>query len=374
MNETPRHVAGVRAVPLRGTPLVSLGLALPTGFACDPPDAPGAAHLCEHAALAAVPSDLLGSLPVTAVTGCHHTTFTVDVPAEECDTALRALAALVRPDPAALERAARQERPVVALELAMSARSSGIGAAVAARLAPHIGPGHASAATPATVGDVPFAAVLDHGHTAYTPHAAVLAMAGAITPAHLDRAAGLFPGADDRPPLRTAVPGPATTPEPVWGIAALRSPHAEPRAPWADLVEEALVRPGSPTDALARVQGATPVGSTVLRCHHGDLLLAAYRNDTDSARNAEEAAAALHSAVLTEANLDKLVAGSVQVAARSHTTRRSRLRLPWEARDALLAHATGLGAQWEDLHQPFDRPAATAQVASTLHASVPWAL
>lgn len=375
MNETPRRIAGVRAVPFQGTPLVSLGLALPTGFACDPPDSPGAAHLCEHAALAAVPAGLLGSLPVTAVTGCHHTTFTVDVPAEECDAALRALAALVRPEPAALERAARQERPVVALELAMSARSSGIGAAVAARLAPHTGPGHASTATPATIGEVPFPAVFAHARTAYTPRAAVLVMAGAITPAHLDLAAGLFPGGADHRPEQINVPNPATATDPVWGIAAPRPAHGPgSRAPWVDLLEEALVRPGAPTDALARAQGATPVGSTVLRCHHGDLLLAAYRNDTDCARTPLESAAALHSTVLTDVNLDKLVAGAVQVAARSHTTRRSRLRLPWEARDALLAHATGLGSPWEALHQPFDRPAATTQAASTLHASVPWAL
>lgn len=378
MSATQLHAGGVRAVPLHGALHISFGLAVPTGFACDPPGGAGAAHVCEHAVMAAAPPNLLGSLPVAAVTSCHHTTFTVDVPADEFNTALRAFAAIVRPDPALLERAVEQERRVVALELAMGWQSGGLGAAVAAHLAPQTGLGRERAATPHNVEKVPYADVLACAQTFYTPQAATLVLAGAVSSSQLDQAALLFPGgeADQPAPALPLATGPDTASEPAtaWGIAVTRPPRGErPQAAWPDCLDEALIRPGSQADRLARSQGATPVGSAALRCPRGDLLLSAYRSPETGAQG-PEAAACLHTAMLEEENLEKLVTTAVQSAARAHTARMSRVHLPWEARDVLLGHATGTGASWEHWQQPYDNRAALDDAATTLRNSVAWSL
>ncbi|CAL9620886.1 hypothetical protein SUDANB99_05817 [Streptomyces sp. enrichment culture] len=367
------RVGGVRAVVLPDAPHVSIGLAVPVGFALDPVGAPGLAHVCEHAVPAAVPHAVMGSFAIAAVTSCHHTTFVADVMPEEVGAALRAFAALTRPDPARLRRAVERERPVVALELSMTAGAAGhgVGAAVAELLVPQTGLGRELDATPDTVREVSPEGVLSHVEEHYGARSATLVLAGPVTGHHLDTGLELFPGGPPRPEA-DAPPARAPGPVPAWGIAHTHGPrHADPRPAWQDCLDEALIRPGSPADRLARSMAATPLGAMALRCPRGDLVLSAYRGEGGT-RNGAEAAAALRDALLSEEHRPKVVSTAVAAAAQGYAARRSRMDLPWHVRDALLAEATGTGPRWEQWTEPYDQALATKTAESLLDRMTPW--
>jgi hypothetical protein len=77
---------------------------------------------------------------------------------------------------------------------------------------------------------------------------------------------------------------------------------------------------------------------------------------------------------MAEENLEKIATTAVQSAVRAHTARTSCLHLPWEARDVLLAQATGTGASWEAWQQPYDHQAAQDEAITILRDIVPWVL
>lgn len=369
------RAGGVRAARLPEASHVSIGLAIPAGFALDAAGAAGTAHLCEHAVLASLPHDVLGSLPIAAVTACHHTTFVADVLPDELDTALRVFAAIAQPDTTRLESAVRHERPVVALELSMAATATGrgLGAAVADRLVPDTGLGRELDATPVTVESVPYSEVLACVERHYTPQAATLVLAGPVTQAHLSRGLELFPGPSlNGAPAILLSAAPKADVAAAWGIAHSYPPRqSDPRPAWQDCMDEALTRPGSPADRYAKAQGATPFGAAIMRCPLGDLVLSAYRSP-DPKTSGIEAASRLRQTMLSEEELQKTASAAARSAALIHATRRSRLRRPWHVRDALLADITGTGPRWEQWADPYDQALAEEAAAAALLRTQPW--
>ncbi|MFJ8982612.1 insulinase family protein [Streptomyces sp. NPDC102282] len=362
------RIGGVQAVQVSGASHISLGLAIPAGFSSDPAGTPGVAHVCEHSVLAATQHSSRDAFPVAAITGCHNTTFSVDITPEDFDSALQAFAAIVRPDINRLRIAVAQERQVVSLELLMGAGAvgHGIGAAVADRLVPQSGLGHEVAATPGSVAHVSFPDVLACVQAAYQPQAAILVMAGAVTEGNLHQAAEFFPGGNRLAPCPTLAAGTANEPVPAWGIAYSRPPRGQrPQAAWLDCLDNVLIQPSFPTGQLARTMEGVALGSVRLCCPLGDLAVSAYRGSRNGL-SGRAAAAGLRELMLSDGTFDKLVSTAVQSASRSYASRRSRLDLPWEIRDLLLDHVTGTGPAWELWEDPYDYSAATQAAVDAL--------
>ncbi|MFF3068828.1 insulinase family protein [Kitasatospora sp. NPDC057936] len=367
---------GVHAVDLPSAKHVAIGLAIPVGFADDPPEAPGATHLSEHVALALAPFVSVAVPTVTATTHCHSTTFTTEVLPGELAATLQLFAAIAQPPLQHLQGMVDQEKPVVGLELTMNHTTTGrIAAFVADRILPATGFGRAHEAGPEEISRLTAEQINHHLTDHYRRDTAALVLAGPLSTTDLTLATRHFPvGTAPVPrPARATSPDAAlaTAISPThWGVAQRASPYQADGPAWLSDLEDALIRPGGPADRLARSQAASTLGALAARCPHGNLLISAYTHDLTHktpAQAAEELAGALR-----RTDPASYLPQTLQHAARSHQARRGLLALPWHARNALIAEATGTGPVWNSWEHEFDKVAATAIAASALTHSEAW--
>ncbi|MDX3387815.1 hypothetical protein PV682_41195 [Streptomyces niveiscabiei] len=372
---------GVLAARMPGAPYLALGLAVPAGFAVDPHDGAGTAHVTEHLAARRAQYAVRGAPGISAFTRCHSTVFQTEALVPQAADAFRALAALLphgTTDAWYDADALAQERRAVRHELEVSAVQPTwhIGAAVAAALAPGTGLAAEHDATAATIDRVGRTHVDGLLGTAYRPGLVTLTVVGDLPEEELaERAAAALAGPPE--PARAPEPTPPGADRPRRGHGAppeaygvsflLPGPAEAPVDPWASHVLEALVSPRAPLAAAVRgSSGSAPIAQSVLKCRNGWLASMVWAGGPDDT-------GALAGAVDRQRRGDGTWA--VESAARGYAQARASFLVPTQVRDALIAQAEGTGPRVQEVTgTPYDRERASTLVHAVLGGAKAWRL